>query len=60
MTYEQKLKQIMILEDRNAVWLSKKLSCSHTLCYNWLNFRSKVSEQYRIRIRSIFGAKYGI
>lgn len=60
MTYEQKLKQIMQLEDRNAVWLSKKLDCSHTLCYNWLRFRSVVSDRYKIKIRSIFGAKYGI
>lgn len=60
MTYEQKLNQILMLEDRNAVWLSKKLGCSHTLCYNWLKYKTTVSEKYRIRIKSVFGKKYGI
>tara|TARA_Y100001963_G_scaffold127730_1_gene181384 strand:+ start:76 stop:237 length:162 start_codon:yes stop_codon:yes gene_type:complete len=52
--------QIMKLEDRNAVWLSKKLSCSHTLCYNWLKYKTKVSDKYKMGIRNLFGSKYGI
>jgi len=54
MTYENKLL------DRNAVWLSKKLNCSHTLCYNWLKGKAKVSERYKIKVRNLFGSKYGI
>ena len=60
MKYEQQLKTIMDMEDRNAVWLSKKLSCSHTLCYNWLKGSTKVSEKYKLKIRGLFGSRYGI
>lgn len=60
LTYEQILINIMKLEERNAVWLSKKLKCSHTLCYNWLSGKSLVSEKYKFQLRSLFGSKYGI
>lgn len=60
MKYNQKLKAIMQLEERNAVWLSKKLSCSHTLVYNWLKEITEVSEKYKMQIRALFGKQYGI
>lgn len=57
--FETKLLWIMGIEERNAVWLSKKVDCSHTLCYKWLR-GGKVSEKYRKKIRSIFGDRYDI
>lgn len=59
-SYNSKLKTILEVEDRNAVWLSKKLGCSHTLCYNWLKFNAKITEKYRIKITGLFGSRYGI
>ena len=59
-TFRDKLNLILEREERNAVWLSKKLSCSHTLCYNWLKYKTKVSDKYKMGIRNLFGSKYGI
>ena len=60
MDYNHKLKAIMEYEERNAVWLSKKLSCSHTLVYNWLKGITEVSEKYKVKITGLFGKQYGI
>tara|TARA_Y100000401_G_scaffold38325_1_gene28923 strand:+ start:16836 stop:17018 length:183 start_codon:yes stop_codon:yes gene_type:complete len=60
MKYNQKLKAILEHEERNAIWLSKKLSCSHTLCYAWLKGTKKVTGKYRLKIRGLFGSQYGI
>ena len=59
MLFNTKLLWILASEDRNAVWLSKKLSCSHTLCYNWLK-GTTITEEYRFKIRALFGDKYEI
>jgi hypothetical protein len=47
-------------EERNAVWLSKKLGCSHTLAYGMLSGKSTITSRYKFKIRALFGSKYGI
>ena len=59
-SYREKLNMIMKEEERNAVWLSKKLGCSHTLAYGMLSGRSTITERYRFKIRALFGSQYGI
>ena len=54
------LQVILETEERNAVWLSKKLGCSHTLCYNWLKGKAPITDFYRLKIKGLFGEKYGI
>ena len=51
---------ILEVEERNAVWLSKKIDCSHTLCYNWLKGEASISKKYQYKIRDLFGGKYDI
>ena len=51
---------ILEMEERNAVWLSKKLQCSHTIVYNWIKGISKVSDDYWFKIRSLFADRYEI
>ena len=46
------------MEERNAVWLSKKLFCSHTLVYNWIKGKSEVSDSYWFKIKSLFADRY--
>ena len=60
LTFKEKLNMIMKEEERNAVWLSKKLGCSHTLAYGMLSGRSTITERYRFKIRALFGSQYGI
>ena len=60
LTFKDKLNMIMKEEERNAVWLSKKLGCSHTLAYGMLSGRSTITERYRFKIRALFGGQYGI
>ncbi len=60
LTFKDKLNMIMKEEERNAVWLSKKLGCSHTLAYGMLSGRSTITERYRFKIRALFGSQYGI
>ena len=60
LTFKEKLNMIMKEEERNAVWLSKKLGCSHTLAYGMLSGRSTNTERYRFKIRALFGSQYGI
>ena len=57
---KNKLLAVLEAEDRNAVWLSKRLQCSHTLVYNWLKGITPISDTFQIKIRGIFGSKYGI
>ena len=59
-TFRDKLKLILEREERNAVWLSKKLGCSHTLAYGMLSGNSTITPRYKFKIRSLFGSKYGI
>jgi len=59
-SYREKLNMIMKEEERNAVWLSKKLGCSHTLAYGMLSGRSTITERYRFKIKALFGSQYGI
>ena len=59
-TFREKLNFIIQVEERNAVWLSKKLGCSHTLCYNWLKGKAPITDFYRLKIKGLFGQKYGI
>ena len=60
LTFKDKLNMIMKEEERNAVWLSKKLGCSHTLAYGMLSGKSTITERYRFKIRTLFGSQYGI
>ena len=60
LTFKDKLNMIMKEEERNAVWLSKKLGCSHTLAYGMLNGKSTITPRYKFKIRTLFGSKYGI
>ena len=60
LTFKDKLNMIMKEEERNAVWLSKKLGCSHTLAYGMLSGTSTITERYRFKIRALFGSQYGI
>ena len=60
LTFKEKLNMIMKEEERNAVWLSKKLGCSHTLAYGMLSGRSTITERYRFKIKALFGSQYGI
>jgi hypothetical protein len=60
LTFKDKLNMIMKEEERNAVWLSKKLGCSHTLAYGMLSGKSTITERYRFKIRALFGSQYGI
>ena len=59
-SYREKLNMIMKEEERNAVWLSKKLGCSHTLAYGMLSGKSTITERYRFKIKALFGSQYGI
>ena len=59
-TFRDKLNIIMQEEERNAVWLSKKLGCSHTLAYGMLSGKSTITSRYKFKIRPLFGSKYGI
>ena len=52
------IKIILDMEERNAVWLSKKLFCSHTLVYNWIKGKSEVSDSYWFKIKSLFADRY--
>jgi len=58
--FKDKLNMIMKEEERNAVWLSKKLGCSHTLAYGMLSGKSTITSRYKFKIRALFGSKYGI
>ena len=58
--FKDKLNMIMKEEERNAVWLSKKLGCSHTLAYGMLSGKSTITAKYRFEIRALFGSQYGI
>tara|TARA_R100001530_G_C4317687_1_gene154798 strand:+ start:1638 stop:1823 length:186 start_codon:yes stop_codon:yes gene_type:complete len=58
--FRDKLNMIMQEEERNAVWLSKKLGCSHTLAYGMLSGKSTITSRYKFKIRALFGSKYGI
>ena len=55
-----KLKALLEYEERNPSWLSRKLGCSHTLCYDWLKGKKRITEKYKVKIRGLFGSKYGI
>ena len=59
-TFRDKLNLILEREERNAVWLSKKLGCSHTLAYGMLSGKSTITAKYRFKIRALFGSQYGI
>ena len=48
------LEVLLTTEDRSAHWLSKKIGCSHTLVYKWLNGKIKISEEYAIKINKVF------
>ena len=60
MNRNKSIKMILEMEERNAVWLSKKLQCSHTIVYNWIKNISKVSDDYWFKIRSLFADRYEI
>tara|TARA_X000001382_G_C3142861_1_gene170197 strand:+ start:505 stop:711 length:207 start_codon:yes stop_codon:yes gene_type:complete len=60
LTFREKLNFIIHNEERNAVWLSKKLGCSHTLAYGMLSGKSTITAKYRFKIRALFGSQYGI
>ena len=53
----QRLKDVLKMEDRNANWLSKKLGCSHTLVYNWLKGIGTPSWKYKSMICRLFNIK---
>lgn len=57
-TFKDKLNLIIEQEERNAVWLSKKIGCSHTLAYGMLSGKSNITSKYRFKIKSLFGDKY--
>ena len=54
-TFKDKLNLIIEQEERNAVWLSKKIGCSHTLAYGMLSGKSNITSKYRFKIKSLFG-----
>ena len=49
------LDTILTTEDRTPHWLSKKIGCSHTLVYKWLNGKIKISANYQLKINKLFG-----
>jgi plasmid maintenance system antidote protein VapI len=49
------LQIILETEERSPHWLSKKINCSHTLVYKWLNGKVKISDEYEIKINKLFG-----
>ena len=57
-TFRDKLRIIMKREERNAVWLSKKIGCSHTLAYGMLSGSSNITPKFRFKIKALFGGKY--
>lgn len=58
--FTAKLIWILDLEDRNPSWLSRKLDCSHTLCYDWIKGKTIITNKYRKKIRELFGDKYDV
>jgi hypothetical protein len=58
LTFRDKLRIIMKREERNAVWLSNKIGCSHTLAYGMLSGKSNITPKFKFKIKALFGNKY--